>query len=56
MALERAVHLPEELLAGLLNPVEINEIRRRASDLLEIGYFPEPDEDREWPPYPWPLV
>lgn len=56
VALERAVHLPEELLAGLLNPVEINEIRRRASDLLEIGYFPEPDEDREWPPYPWPLV
>ena len=24
--------------------------------LLAEGRLPLPDEDREWPPYPWPLV
>jgi uncharacterized repeat protein (TIGR03843 family) len=55
-ALERALALPDDLLAEYLNLEEIGEIRHRAASLLENGYFPEPDEDREWPPYPWPLV
>jgi len=24
--------------------------------LLEGGIFPEPDEEADWPPYPWPLI
>jgi hypothetical protein len=56
IALEKATNLPDELLSLLIDPIETEQIRRRASDLLEIGVFPEADDDREWPPYPWPLV
>jgi len=55
-ALEVAVTVPDDRLSPYLSLDEIAAVRRRARELLESRYFPEPDEDREWPPYPWPLV
>ena len=43
-------------LDELLAPDELEALRRRAAGLLDEGCLPLPDEDREWPPYPWPLV
>ncbi len=45
-----------ERLGGLLDDRELEALDGRARDLLEAGELPVPDEDREWPPYPWPLV
>lgn len=41
-------------LAIHLLPDEIQAMRTRASDLLDLGAFPLPPEDRR--AYPWPLV
>ena len=41
-------------LAPHLMPDEIQAIRTRAGDLLDLGVFPLPPEDRR--AYPWPLV
>lgn len=54
----------DRLLAGglppsldkLLDPAELAALADRASALATDGHLPEPDADREWPPYPWPLV
>ena len=43
-------------LRRLLEPGEAEALVRRAAALVAEGRLPEPDEDREWPPYPWPLV
>jgi hypothetical protein len=55
-ALTIAATLPDELLSDLLSPQEITGIRYRATQLLGDGQFPEPHDDGEWPPYPWPLI
>ncbi len=47
--------LPDRL-AELLDPIEVTAVGARAEALAEAGTLPEPDDDREWPPYPWPLV
>ena len=39
-----------------LNHDEVEAIVRRANWLLDLGELPEPDEEADWPPYPWPLV
>jgi len=43
-------------LAGWLAPHEVALARQRAAELVESSSYPTPDEDRDWPPYPWPLV
>jgi uncharacterized repeat protein (TIGR03843 family) len=43
-------------LAELLDPDEQEALTRRAANLAEVGRFPEPETDGDWPPYPWPLV
>jgi hypothetical protein len=43
-------------LATWLSPDELAFTQIRADELAELGSLPEPDEDRDWPPYPWPLV
>ncbi len=48
--------LPAEELGSLLEPDELAALRLRAEHLVAEGMLPEPDEDRQWPPYPWPLV
>ena len=41
-----------ELLSPLLTELEIVQIERRVSDLLNSGTFPLPSTD--WPAVPWP--
>jgi uncharacterized repeat protein (TIGR03843 family) len=43
-------------LVGLMDPDEGEALLGRAASLLAAGRLPVPDDDREWPPYPWPLV
>lgn len=43
-------------LRRLLEPGEAEALVDRAAALAAEGRLPEPDEDRDWPPYPWPLV
>lgn len=43
-------------LAQWIDPDELALTQLRAGELAETGVLPEPDGDREWPPYPWPLV
>jgi uncharacterized repeat protein (TIGR03843 family) len=43
-------------LATWITPDELAHTCRRAGELADVGILPEPDSDREWPPYPWPLV
>ncbi|MGH9020982.1 MAG: SCO1664 family protein [Acidimicrobiales bacterium] len=45
-----------EGLAAWLSPHEVTLARSRAGALVESSEYPTPDEDRDWPPYPWPLV
>jgi uncharacterized repeat protein (TIGR03843 family) len=40
----------------LLEPEERRAVLTRAANLADQGRLPIPDEDRRWPPYPWPLV
>ena len=54
--LESAAKVDNSLFGDLLTSGEVESIRWRAQNLLDMGAFPEPDEDGEWPPYPWPLV
>ena len=41
-----------DLLAPLLTEIEIGQIERRVTDLLNSGTFPLPNPD--WPAVPWP--
>ncbi len=43
-------------LANWLAPHEIALALDRAGALVESSRYPTPDEDRDWPPYPWPLI
>jgi len=43
-------------LAALLDDREIEATLARARALADAGTLPEPDGERDWPPYPWPLV
>ncbi|HVB71378.1 MAG TPA: phosphatidylinositol kinase [Acidimicrobiales bacterium] len=43
-------------LAEWLSPHEVASARSRARGLVASSEYPTPDEDRDWPPYPWPLV
>lgn len=43
-------------LADYLAPDERTALVHRANQLLTGGTYPLPDEDAEWPPYPWPLI
>jgi hypothetical protein len=43
-------------LGYYLDSDEVDAVRMRAQRLLEGGIFPEPDEEADWPPYPWPLI
>ncbi len=47
--------LPSPLAARLGAP-EREALVERAAALLADGHLPIPDDDRDWPPYPWPLV
>jgi uncharacterized repeat protein (TIGR03843 family) len=47
---------PPAALCRLLDPVEVAATLARAEALLGAGHLPEPPEDGDWPPYPWPLV
>lgn len=62
--------LPERLVAPLdrlargedgdlsfyLSADEIASTRRRAHELVAARAFPAPNEENDWPPYPWPLI
>jgi uncharacterized repeat protein (TIGR03843 family) len=39
-----------------LRPHEVTRAQERARELVQYAAYPEPDEDGDWPPYPWPLV
>ncbi|MGP8058989.1 MAG: SCO1664 family protein [Acidimicrobiales bacterium] len=54
--LERLVAGVPADLAGLLDDDEVAAMVGRAARLADEGALPEPDGDRDWPPYPWPLV
>jgi len=43
-------------LLDWLSQGEVEAILHRANWLLGLGELPEPDEEADWPPYPWPLV
>jgi hypothetical protein len=43
-------------LGYILSGEEVAATARRAHALLIASSFPTPDEDRDWPPYPWPLI
>jgi uncharacterized repeat protein (TIGR03843 family) len=43
-------------LKALLSAREVDLARERAARLVEASQYPTPDEDRDWPPYPWPLI
>ena len=42
--------------ATWLNPIELALAQHRAHGLVENATYPVPDEDSDWPPYPWPLI
>ena len=43
-------------LRGLLSETENAALAQRAHDLVVASVLPSPREDRDWPPYPWPLI
>jgi hypothetical protein len=43
-------------LANWLSPSEVTLAQLRAHGLVDSGFYPEPDETSDWPPYPWPLI
>jgi uncharacterized repeat protein (TIGR03843 family) len=43
-------------LATYLRAGELAFAQVRAGDLVASGRCPLPNEDRGWPPYPWPLI
>ena len=64
--LEVAEHLRERLhrfaggetgaLGQWLSARELAFAQVRAGALADSARYPEPDEDSDWPPYPWPLI
>jgi uncharacterized repeat protein (TIGR03843 family) len=43
-------------LGDWLNPHQLALTQMRAKGLAANAFYPIPDEDSEWPPYPWPLI
>jgi len=43
-------------LDRLLSPSELAFTQHRASELVEVAHYPTPNEESDWPPYPWPLI
>ncbi len=43
-------------LVEWLSPHELALAQMRAHGLVESSSYPSPEEDRDWPPYPWPLI
>jgi len=43
-------------VARFLNAHELAFAQMRAHNLVESSQYPTPDDDRDWPPYPWPLI
>lgn len=43
-------------LGQWLSPHEVALAQMRARGLVESSYYPTPDDDSDWPPYPWPLI
>jgi hypothetical protein len=43
-------------LATYLRASELAFAQIRAGDLVTSGHCPVVNEDRDWPPYPWPLI
>lgn len=43
-------------LGYYLSADEVAAVTRRAHDLVEASCFPTPNDDSDWPPYPWPLI
>ncbi len=43
-------------LARYLSPSELAFCQQRASDLVHRAHYPTPNEESDWPPYPWPLI
>ena len=54
--IDRFVHDERADLAAMLSPNELACCVERANELLDTAHYPVPDEDRDWPPYPWPLI
>jgi len=52
--LARFADSPPPVLADLLNPSEVDALRKRAGMVARLERFPNPDPDSR--PYPWPLV
>lgn len=47
--------VPDEV-ADLVTAAERRSLSARVHRLVACGTLPEPAQDQEWPPYPWPLV
>lgn len=55
-SLTELARLTTDPFEGLLSADESREVGRRAEFLAISGVFPAPNEDGDWPPYPWPLI
>ncbi len=55
-ALTSVLEADRSRLGALLSASELAGVGARAAELLDAGRFPEPDEDADYPPYPWPLI
>jgi hypothetical protein len=54
--LERLARGEDGDLGFYLSADEVVMTRRRARELLAARVFPAPNEENDWPPYPWPLI
>jgi uncharacterized repeat protein (TIGR03843 family) len=55
-SLRKVSEIPDQVLHDLLDEAEREALRTRARELLIYKELPYPDDGREWPPYPWPLI
>ena len=54
--LQSAAVIADGVLDEWISLEEIAALRERAARLLAAGEFPFPNEDGDYPPYPWPLI
>ncbi|MGC1418904.1 MAG: phosphatidylinositol kinase [Acidimicrobiales bacterium] len=54
--LERFARGDSGELAQYLRAEELAVAQLRARELATAGRYPMPDEESDWPPYPWPLI
>jgi hypothetical protein len=54
--LERFAHGESGELTQYLRAPELAIAQLRAQELATQGRYPMPDEESDWPPYPWPLI